>query len=61
MNPSPIEINSDLTLEQKFQMQVLDKIVKDMSREQAIYLLLETSRLLMVKDNMIKSLLKHVL
>jgi len=61
MNPSPIEINADLTLEQKFQMQVLDKIVKDMSREQAIYLLLETSRLLMVKDNMIKSLLKHVL
>lgn len=61
MNPSPIEINPDLTLEQKFQMQVLDKIVQDMSREQAIYLLLETSRLLMVKDNMIKSLLKHVL
>jgi Phycobilisome degradation protein nblA len=61
MNPSPIEINPDLTLEQKFQMQVLDKVVQYMSREQAVYLLLETSKLLMVKDNMIKSLLKQIL
>ena len=50
----------ELTLEQQFQMQVIEKEVTTMSREKLTELLLQTSHLLMVKENLIKSLVNKV-
>ncbi|HEY9619058.1 MAG TPA: NblA/ycf18 family protein [Crinalium sp.] len=48
----------DLTLEQQFQMKVLEESAQDLSLEQARSILVQTSRLLMLKDNVIRDLLK---
>jgi hypothetical protein len=48
----------DLTLEQQFQMKVLEESAQDLSLEQARAILVQTSRLLMLKDNVIRDLLK---
>jgi stalled ribosome alternative rescue factor ArfA len=39
----------------------MEQSAQDMSREQAISLLLETARLLMIKDNAIRSLVKQIM
>lgn len=49
----------DLTLEQQFAMRRMQNEVEGMSREQALDLILQASRLLMLKDNIIKSLVKR--
>lgn len=52
------EISLELTLEQQFQMRLIEEQVAIMTREQATELLLQASRLLMLKDNVIRSLVK---
>lgn len=54
------KLNQSLTLslEQEFQMKVFQESAQNMSREQALSLLVEASRLLMVKDNLIRNLVK---
>lgn len=51
----------DLTLEQKFHMQLMERSVDVLTREQIESLFLETSRLLMLKENIIKGLMKDKL
>jgi hypothetical protein len=48
----------DLTLEQQFQMRLMEASADGMSHEQAQALLVQASRLLMIKDNVIRNLLR---
>lgn len=48
-----------LTIEQQFQMKLIEDSVEQMSQEQMKELLIESSRLLMIKDNAIKDLLEN--
>ncbi|MGF1477889.1 MAG: NblA/ycf18 family protein [Cyanophyceae cyanobacterium] len=52
-------LDLDLTLEQEFELRRFQDSAQEMSREQAVSLLLKASRLLMVKDNVIKDLIKQ--
>ncbi len=52
-----METLGSLRLEQKFRLQVLREQVKDLKKEEAQEYLVEVLRQMMVKDNMIKSLL----
>ncbi|MGK7875689.1 MAG: NblA/ycf18 family protein [Xenococcaceae cyanobacterium] len=54
-----MEIPAKLSLEQQFKLQVLQKQVKSLSREQAQEFLIEVLRQMMVKDNLVKHLLKN--
>jgi hypothetical protein len=47
-----------LTLEQQFQMRLMEESAEKMDRQQIQDLLLQTARLLMVKDNVIRDLIK---
>ncbi|AFZ34418.1 MAG: NblA/ycf18 family protein [Stanieria sp.] len=59
-NPAGINFNNlNLTLEQKLQMRLFQDSAENMNREQALSLLLEASRLLMIKDNIIRDLIKQ--
>ena len=49
----------ELTIEQQFQMRVMQESAQDLSREQMLDMLMQTSRLLMVKDNIIRDLIKN--
>ncbi len=49
----------ELTLEQQFQMRAMQESAQDLSREQMLDILMQTSRLLMVKDNIIRDLIKN--
>lgn len=53
------KLNLDLSLEQKFKMRLFEQSVEAMNPEEARKLLLEASQLLMVKDNIIKGLMKQ--
>lgn len=53
MNPNAF----DLTLEQQFEMKRMQDAAQEMDREQAVDLLVQASRLLMVKTNVIRDLL----
>lgn len=55
MDPQSFE----LTLEQRFELQRMKNETQAMTREQAMALLLQASRLLMVKDNIIKGLINQ--
>jgi hypothetical protein len=48
----------DLSLEQEFTMKIFEESVQAMDSEDMRSLLLEASKLLMVKDNIIKGLMK---
>ena len=48
-----------LTLEQQFQMRMMEESAHNMTHEQMVETLVQASRLLMVKDNMIRNLLKR--
>lgn len=50
----------DLTLEQQFQMRLMQESATAMSHEQVLDLLVQASRLMLLKDNVIKSLMKQV-
>jgi hypothetical protein len=51
------QLNMDLSLEQKFKMRMFEDAVETMNPEEARKLLLEASKLLMIKDNIIKRLM----
>ena len=53
-----MDMSASLTLEQKFKLQILKDQVKDLSQEQAQDYLMEVFRQMMVKDNLMKQLLK---
>jgi Phycobilisome degradation protein nblA len=48
----------ELTLEQEFQMRLIQESAQNMSREQMQDMLLQTSKLLMIKDNAIRNMMK---
>ena len=48
-----------LSMEQEFKLQVLREEVKSLNQEQAQEYLLELFRQMMVKDNLVKHLLKN--
>ncbi|MDJ0772910.1 MAG: NblA/ycf18 family protein [Mastigocoleus sp. MO_167.B18] len=48
----------ELTLEQKFRLQTLKEQVQSLTHEEAQTYLLEVLRQMMVKDNLVKHLLK---
>jgi hypothetical protein len=49
----------ELTMEQQFQMRLMEESAQNMSREQALDLLVQASQLLMIKDNVIRNLLQR--
>ena len=53
-----MEKSASLTLEQKFKLEVLKDQVKDLTQQQAQEYLIEVFRQMMVKDNLVKQLLK---
>lgn len=50
----------ELSLEQKFNLKMYEEQVKSLTPEQSQEFLLEVLRQLMVKDNMLKHLMKQV-
>jgi hypothetical protein len=54
-----MELPAQLTLEQQFKLKVLQEQVKELSKEQAQEYLMEVFRQMMVKDNLVKQLLKQ--
>jgi hypothetical protein len=54
-----MDFPTQLTIEQQFRLQTLKQQVAELSREQAQEYLLEVLRQMMVKDNLVKHLLKE--
>ena len=54
-----MDFSAQLSLEQQFKLKVLQEQVNDLSKEQAQEYLLEMFRQMMVKDNLVKHLLKN--
>ncbi|MCY7331159.1 MAG: NblA/ycf18 family protein [Pseudanabaena sp. CAN_BIN31] len=55
-----MNINSfSLNLEQEFQMKLVEDSVQKMDREQMSGLLIDLARIVMIKDNAIRDLLKN--
>jgi Phycobilisome degradation protein nblA len=54
-----MDIPMDLNLEQKFNLKLYEEQIKGLDQAESQKLLLEVLRQLMVKDNMIKHLLKQ--
>ncbi len=54
-----MDISISLTLEQQFKLEVLKDQVKNLSKEQAQEYLIDMFRQMMVKDNMIKKIMKN--
>ncbi|MEM9923264.1 MAG: NblA/ycf18 family protein [Cyanobacteria bacterium P01_D01_bin.50] len=52
--------NFKLSLEQQFQMKKLEAVVHDMNKDEMVEALLKMSKIMMVKDNIIKNLVKQV-
>ena len=50
---------AELTLEQQFKLQVLKEQIATLTKEQAQEYLLEMLRQMMVKDNLVKHLMKN--
>jgi Phycobilisome degradation protein nblA len=51
----------ELTMEQQFQMKLMEDAAQNMSHDQVLDMLTQTMRLMMVKDNVIRSLVKGCL
>lgn len=54
-----MDFSAQLSLEQQFKLKVLQEQVQGLSKEQAQEYLLEMFRQMMVKDNLVKHLLKN--
>ena len=54
-----MDLPARLSMEQEFKLQVLREEVKSLNQEQAQEYLLELFRQMMVKDNLVKHLLKN--
>ena len=50
----------ELTLEQQFQMRLMEEAAQELNCDQLKELLLQSSKLLMVKDNVIRDLVRKV-
>lgn len=59
MSFSPLDLNLELSLEQEFQLKVMQESAKEISHDRAVSLLMDATRLLMVKDNAIRSLMRQ--
>lgn len=55
MNPQSFE----LTMEQQFEFRRMQDATADISQEQALELLVQASRLLMIKSNVIRDLMRN--
>ena len=55
----PMDLSAQLSMEQQFKLKVLQDQVQDLTKEQAQEYLLELFRQMMVKDNLVKHLLKN--
>ncbi|ELS00622.1 Phycobilisome degradation protein nblA [Xenococcus sp. PCC 7305] len=53
-----MDVSAKLSMEQQFKLKVLQEQVRGLSKEQAQEYLLEMFRQMMVKDNLMKHLLK---
>ncbi len=53
-----MEMSAQLTLEQEFKLQILREQVRQLNQQQAQEYLIEVFRQMMVKDNLVKHLLK---
>ncbi|MGL4879799.1 MAG: NblA/ycf18 family protein [Waterburya sp.] len=53
-----MDLSAQLSLEQQFKLKVLQEQVQSLSKEQAQEYLLEMFRQMMVKDNLVKNLLR---
>lgn len=51
--------NYDLTLEQQFELKRMQDAAQAMTKEQAIELLIQAKRLLMIKTNVLKNLIEN--
>ena len=54
-----MDASASLTLEQQFKLEVLKDQIKGLSREQAQEYLVEVFRQMMVKDNLMRQMLKN--
>ena len=54
-----VDLSGQLSMEQQFKLKVLHEQVQGLSKEQAQEYLLEMFRQMMVKDNLVKNLLKN--
>jgi Phycobilisome degradation protein nblA len=54
-----MNFHAELTVEQQFRLQTLKEQVQSLSQEEAQTFLLEVMRQMMVKDNLVKHLLKQ--
>lgn len=54
-----INFSNQLSLEQRFPLKVFKEQVKNLSQEEALSFLLEVLRQMMIKDNLVKYLLKQ--
>ena len=54
-----MDLSGQLSMEQQFKLKVLQDQVQDLSKEQAQEYLLEMFRQMMVKDNIVKHLLRN--
>jgi hypothetical protein len=54
MNP----LSFDLSMEQQFQVRLIEQTMQEMNREQMQDMLIQLTRLLLVKDNVIRDLVK---
>lgn len=54
-------LSIELSLEQKFQLRLVEQSLETLTREEALYLLAQASELLMMKDNVIKGLVREIL
>jgi len=54
-----MDYTTELTLEQEFSLRSFEDQVKQMSQEQAQEFLVSQQRLMMLRDTMFQSLLKH--
>ncbi len=54
------KIDLELTLEQQFQMQLIEKEVATASQEKLKELVLKTTHMLMLKENLVRSLTRRV-
>jgi hypothetical protein len=54
-------LSFELCLEQKFQLRLIEQSLETMTREEALYLLTQAAELLMMKDNVIKGLVREIM
>jgi hypothetical protein len=54
-----MDLSAQLSLEQQFKLQVLKEQVQGLTKEQAQEYLIEMFRQMMVKDNLVKNLIKN--